>query len=247
MDSKQAVVQTILLIDTFRPEGLSDNESLQKFRALVLTSFRILCSLLSFQESKSDAKQKPNKETGLKWSFKFFNSRSYKSSAKQVNLRDFKLRYFEQFEAKLKETIQETVAEKVGTKTKITAAECLQKALTEIVTDIQWQMPDTASPMKGRRYSKQTQQQSKNQNIIFLFSDIPTNAQQMRMFAGKRVLDSDIFLDAIMPPHLFDQFCHHAKLSLYWIDISSLNKPCVTVSSMCIHSYYIPVLFVFKH
>ncbi|XP_046354739.2 uncharacterized protein LOC124134113 [Haliotis rufescens] len=237
MDSKQAVVQTILLIDTFRPEGLSDNESLQKFRALVLTSFRILCSLLSFQESKSDAKQKPNKETGLKWSFKFFNSRSYKSSAKQVNLRDFKLRYFEQFEAKLKETIQETVAEKVGTKTKITAAECLQKALTEIVTDIQWQMPDTASPMKGRRYSKQTQQQSKNQNIIFLFSDIPTNAQQMRMYAGKRVLDSDIFLDAIMPPHLFDQFCHHAKLSLYWIDISSLNKPCVTYKKPGCHQY----------
>ncbi|XP_067666832.1 treslin-like [Haliotis asinina] len=226
MDNKQSVVQTILLIDTFRHECLSDNQSLQKFRALVLTSFRILCSLQSFQESKSDGKQKPNKETGLKWSFKFFNSRSYKSSAKQVNLRDFKLRYFEQFEAKLKETLQETVAEKSGTKTKVTAAECLQKALTEVVTDIQWQMPDTASPMKGRRYSKQTQQQSQNHNIVFLFSDLPTNSQQMRMFAGKRVLDSDIFLDAIMPPHLFEQFCHHAKLSLYWIDITSLNGSC---------------------
>ncbi|CAC5396896.1 unnamed protein product [Mytilus coruscus] len=224
MSSTSQNCQAVFLIDTFSEDAL--DISLQYSRTLALSIFRILCHLSA--DFPQNTKQKRTKHNLLKWGFKFFDSRLHCLKVEKYSFKEFKLKYFEEFERELLKRIklvQKNIDAKSSSRkvSKISPSDCLTRSLTELTHDFEWETPDLFSPVKRRKIhekkgslSLDTEQPSGN--YVFMFTKCPKSAAGLRQFARKRVLDSDVFLDSLMPAYLFSKFCDGLKLKLVWID-----------------------------
>ncbi|XP_062594870.1 treslin-like [Saccostrea cucullata] len=200
------------------------NEAKVLANRVTLSAFRILTALNDRVTSKSNLKR-GNKTPHLKWSYKIYNSSQYRLK-RLVNLfKEFKTRYFEEFENEVERNIEtsiqdiQTDIDSEGHKHgKQYPANILNKVLNEIVLDYQWEDPDIFSPVKSRRKSAKNENHNKTENFVFLFANSPKNPIGLRQFSGKVVLDDEIFLDSFMPPDLISTFSHKIRLSLNWID-----------------------------
>ncbi|XP_069136972.1 treslin-like [Argopecten irradians] len=232
--------QLVFLVDVNKNNYDSypnDPGSSQKYvNTICLSALRLLVyfasesdGFLSNKSSKSKSKQ-----SSLKWGFKFFNSSHHYSRVGGHILRDFKLRYFEEFENDLERKFEESFSERNPEKTHV-ASDCLRKALMEIIYDFQWEKPDITSPVKFRRNSMVNRENvvSQNNNLVFVFSRFPENPSSLRKFAGKRVIDADICLDLFMPQSLHREFHGLYQLQLFWIDcFGILTRPGVDPESI---------------
>ena len=211
--------QIAFLIDTHVEES-NANQLPSLTNAINLTGFRLLHFLSAKFEKKGIDRISKQSHTSVKWGYKFFNSRSCVTRIEQHRLRDFKLKYFEEFENEVQRRL-ETKAQCLDSAVKqVRQSECLSKALTEILSDFPWERPDITSPVRGRKKKKET---SFITNIVILFTRCPKSALELKSFTGKQVPDSEVFLDSLLPPALYHQFCNVNQLSLYWIDIGEFN------------------------
>lgn len=229
MHTQPQNIQVVFLIDVNRNiNGTGgENDVQETTNRIKLSTFRLLDKLsaeVSLFSVSKNSKSKP-----LKWGYKFFSSSSHNSKIEQHNLKDFKLRYFEEFENEVERRFEEdfkrqleAARKNVQTPLKSTSSSCLMKALTEILYDFQWEMPDLMSPVKGRKRMKNAKGKdlSRSRNYVFLFSDCPKTQLNLRKFAGKKVIDDSVLLDSVMPPSLFHKFSYSHGLRLFWIDTS---------------------------
>lgn len=208
--------QIALLIDT-HVENIELSQLSSISNSISLTAFRLLHFLAAKFEKKGIEKISKQSHTSVKWGFKFFNSRSYVTRIEQHRLRDFKLRYFEEFENEVQRRI-ENKAQCLEAVRKCTPCECLSKALTELLSDFQWERPDITSPVRGRKKKKE----KTVRNFVIIFTGCPKSTFELKSFTGKQVPDFEVFLDCLLPPALYHQFCNVSQLSLNWIDVGEL-------------------------
>lgn len=211
-------------------QGKCDHDVKVLANRISLSAFRILTAVSEKVLNKKVSKRS-NKIPHLQWSFKIYNSSHYKLM-RQVNpFKEFKNRYFEEFENTVERNIETAIEEysqhvdsKGNSLGKQYPAQVLNKVLNEIALDYQWEDPDIFSPVKSRRKNNKNEQTRKTENIVFLFINSPKNPHELRQFSGKVVLDDEIFLDSFMPPDLINKLLHNIKL--YWIDtdISCVSK-----------------------
>ena len=210
--------QIALLIDT-NVDDIDLNQLSLVSNSICLTAFRLLHFLVAKFEKRGIEKSSKLSHTAVKWGYKFFNSRSYATRIEQHRLRDVKLKYFEEFENEVQRRIENKVQCLESAVKKIKPCDCLSKALTELLSDFPWERPDITSPIKGRKKKKET---NRTTNLVVLFTTCPKSAQDFKLFTGKQVPDFEIFLDSVLPPALFHQFCNVSQLSLNWIDTAEL-------------------------
>lgn len=192
------------------------------------------------------------RQSSLQWGYKFFTSNKLPGKTDHHQLKDFKLRYFEEFEKELKKQFEELNDDPVNTKTNPSRkdgrssptaterrksngpspSECLKRTLSHVLYDFNWENPDITSPIISRKSSLSKKKRSSNSghrgsdcsissgphNLVFLFQTCPSSKLELRHFAGKMVVDSEVLLDSFMPPSLFKEFVVNRNLSLYWID-----------------------------
>ena len=212
--------QIAFLIDSY-VENKNTNQLSSLANAINLTGFRLLHYLSAKFEKKGLDRISKQSHTTVKWGYKFFNSTSCATRIEQHRFRDFKLKYFEEFENEVQRRL-ETQPQCLNLAVKkVRPSECLSKALTEILSDFPWERLDITSPIRGRKKKKES---SLVKNIVILFARCPKSSSELKTFTGKRVPDSEVFLDSLLPPALFHQFCDVNQLSLYWIDIGVLNN-----------------------
>lgn len=203
-------------------QGKCDHDVKVLANRISLSAFRILTAVSEKVLNKKVSKR-GNKIPHLQWSYKIYNSSHYKLM-RQVNpFKEFKNRYFEEFENTVERNIETAIEEysqhvesKGNSSGKQYPAQVLNKVLNEIALDYQWEDPDIFSPVKSRRKNNKNEQTRKTENIVFLFINSPKNPSELRQFSGKVVLDDEIFLDSFMPPDLINKLLHNIKL--YWID-----------------------------
>jgi uncharacterized protein YeaO (DUF488 family) len=197
------------------------NEAKVLANRISLSAFRILTALNNSVSCSKTALKRSNKTSHLQWSYKIYDSLQYKFTRHVKDFKDFKSRYFEEFETEIEKNI-ETATRNNGldseSKGKQYPAKVLNKVLNEIALEYRWEDLDLFSPVKGRKKSAKSEYHGKTQNIVFLFTRSPKNPQELRQFSGKVVLDHEIFLDSFMPPDLIKTFLRNVRLSLFWVD-----------------------------
>ncbi|XP_050403068.1 uncharacterized protein LOC126819204 [Patella vulgata] len=229
MEGSPKRFQTVFLIDiaAFRNYDSNDNSSklLHLHKSVALSSFRILHYFHS--ESRYYNCDEYGRQTDcVKWSFKLFDSSVYKVGRKLSNFREFKLRYFEEFEKELENCVSKLLksnsppkCREANRKTRNPcAADNLSKALNEVLYDFQWEIPEFLSPLKGQKQRQMSKLSAQSNNFVFLYSCMPRNNLDLRLFCGKKVIDEDVFMDSFMSQSLYKMFHLTSKLSLYWID-----------------------------
>ena len=228
--------QIALLIDTY-VDGVDSNQLASVSNSICLTAFRLLHFLSSKFEKKGIERISKQSHTAVKWGYKFFNSREYVTRIEQHRLRDFKLKYFEEFENEVQRRLENKPQCLKTTVKKIKPCECTSKALTELLSDFPWERPDITSPVRGRKKKKET---SFGTNLVILFTRCPKSGPELKLFTGKQVPDSEVFLDSLLPPALFHQFCNVSQLSLNWIDTDELT------SLSLVYFFFLPFFFLFS-
>ena len=212
--------QIALLIDTY-VDDTDLNQLPAVSNAISLTAFRLLHFLSAKFEKKGFEKTSKLSHTAVKWGYKFFNSRSFVTRIEQHRLRDFKLKYFEEFENEIQRRLENKPQCLEKAVKKIKPCECIAKALTELLSDFPWERPDITSPVRGRKRKKEVD--SRNTcNLAVLFTRCPKSGPELKLFTGKQVPDTEVFLDSLLSPALFHQFCNITQLSLSWIDTEEL-------------------------
>ncbi|ESO87537.1 hypothetical protein LOTGIDRAFT_235026 [Lottia gigantea] len=224
MGEREIKNQTVFLIDLETLNLTNAAERKQVHQSIILSTFRILY-FFQCQSHKFNTEDTGKKGDTLKWSFKFFHSSTYKAVRNQSTLREFRLKHFSEFENECEKILSkqqmksQSPKENPQSKTSKTSspADNLSKALKEVIYDFQWESPEFFSPMKGRKnHLKKAVPTSSNS--VFVFSKIPKDAQDLRSFCGKKVIDDEVFMDSFMSSSLFDMFHILSKLSLFWID-----------------------------
>ena len=197
-------------------------------QAISLCIFRIL-NFLNSQRRPVDHKSKA-KRKALRWGFKLFDldEQIGRVESGVTGFQEFKLKSFQEFEKCLNSVSQLTQNPPAATKCpqgqrgkKASAsstypAQCLSKRLTEALYDFQWEMPDIASPVKGRKWL--SHEDEDNSNFVFLISRVPCDKQSLRHYCNKVVMDKDVFVESFMPQALRKQFYAQRKIRLHWID-----------------------------
>lgn len=206
-----------------------------------LSAFRILTALDEKVLNKKILKRS-NRNLQLQWSYKIFNSSQYKLMRHVNPFKEFKNRYFEEFENAVERNVETAIQEvnphdelRENLSGKQYPANVLNKVLNEIALDYQWDDSDIFSPVKhvkSRRKSMKNEQNHRRENMVFLFANSPKNPLELRQFSGKVVLDDDIFLDSFMPPDLVHKLLHNVKL--HWIDT---DVPCVSELMDVCHNF----------
>lgn len=246
--------QAVFLIDTFI-ENLPVNyeQFIEEYcKTISLSTLRIL-SYLSFENRNNEGQKRP-KASSLKWGYKFFDSRSHSLKVEKYSFKELKLKHFEEFEREIQrrikilvknslksESLNHSKSTSKKTDNKISPCDCFIRTLSELIDDYEWETPDLFSPIKRRKFKKRNESKNlikdSSGNFAFLFSICPKSTTSLRQFAKKKVLDSSVFLDSLMPASLFSKFCEELKLKLFWIDTDkSVNvRPCL---KSCINILY---------
>ncbi|CAG2246077.1 unnamed protein product [Mytilus edulis] len=192
MSSTSQNCQAVFLIDTFSEDDLEI--SLHYSRTLTLSIFRILGHLSA--DFPQNTKQKKTKHSLLKWGYKFFDSRLHCIKVEKYSFKEFKLKYFEEFERELLKRIklvQKNVDAKSSSRksSKMSPSDCLTRSLTDLTQDFEWETPDLFSPVKRRKIHQKkgslnldTEQASGN--YVFMFTKCPKSAASLRQFAKKK-------------------------------------------------------------
>ena len=207
--------KVVFLIDTITEQDNAES-LIQLSNSICLSCLRLLLFFSSEAEKGGKTKKSRVSQTGVKWGYKFFSSKSVRTKIEFHKFLEFKLKYFEEFENE----VQRRFDTNVNIVSTVKPAISLSKALTELLSDFPWEGPDISSPVKGRRNPRIL----KGKNYVYLFSACPRSAAQLKTFSGKRVPDADVFLDSFLPSSLYQEFCFTSKLSLNWIDTSGLCR-----------------------
>lgn len=238
--------QAVFLIDTFI-ENLPTNyeQVIEEYcKTISLSTLRIL-SYLSLENRNNEGQKRP-KAASLKWGYKFFNSRCHSLKVEKYSFKELKLKHFEEFEREIQrrmkilvknslksESIYQSKTISKKTDNKMSPCDCFNRTLSELIDDYEWETPDLFSPIKCRKLKKRNESKNlvkdSSGNFVFLFSICPKSTTSLRQFVKKKVLDSSVFLDSLMPASLFSKFCEELKLKLFWIDTDkSVNvRPCL--------------------
>ncbi|XP_052797062.1 treslin-like [Mya arenaria] len=210
--------QIVFLIDTDIDECFG-NSITKLSNSICLTCLRLLHFLSSQNEKKGTVKKSKLQHTPIKWSYKFFNSKTCATKLESHKLYDLKLKYFEEFENEVQRRYESSGTGKVQSSA-IKPSDSIHLALMQLLADFQWESPDLTSPLKGRKNKKEAQLSYK---YAVLFTRCPKTASELKRFTGKQVPDADVFLDTLLPGSLYEQFCKVNKISLYFVDTHHKN------------------------
>ena len=113
-------------------------------------------------------------KSSIRWGYKFFNSSKHQRSYryKQCQFLEYATGNFDKFENELYEGIcsDETTLSQQNQR----PGERLKVALTEIITDFQWDRPELFSP--GKLWKDGNYENEQN-NLLFLFTNCPSGFQ----------------------------------------------------------------------
>lgn len=208
------LTQIVFLIDTNVEECFTENCGFLS-NCISLSCLRLLHTLSANVEKRGLAKSTKLHHSPIKWSYKFFSSKSYGSKIEPHRLYDFKLKYFEEFENEIQRRFENN-STSVNASKASKPCDMLHLALMQLLADFQWENPDITSPVKGRRPKKEVN--SHHKNLALIFTKCPKNSMQMKQFCGKQVPDTEVFIDSLLPGNLLDQFHSMTKINLHWID-----------------------------
>ena len=207
--------QVVFLIDTDIEHCYSSNIT-KLSNSVCLGCLRILHHLSSQNDKGGLVRKSKLQHTLVKWSYKFFSSKAFATKIETHKFYDFRLKYFEEFENEVQRRFELSETEKNKLST-CCPSDSIHLALMQLLADFQWENTDILSPVKGKR-SRKSNKTSNNQNLVVLFSKCPKTTSELKLFCGKQVPDSDVFLDALLPGSLHQQFCNINHLKLYILD-----------------------------
>ena len=101
----------------------------------------------------------------------------------------------------------------------------LERALTDVLSDFQWDRPDISSPLRPLRRDGKAQQHNYNKtemltkNYVMLLSRCPHSKKELRTFLDSKDLGSNAVLESFMPSSLHRQFYQETRIHLFWLDL----------------------------
>ncbi|XP_065640364.1 uncharacterized protein LOC105843703 isoform X4 [Hydra vulgaris] len=151
-------------------------------------------------------------KTSIFWGYKFYNSfKSHSNEYKQRMFLEYALEKFNKFEQKLYKKVH-----KASCIQNVKPGVLLKVALSEILTEFQWDQPQLLSPCK--LYSSSS---NHSNNLVFLITKYPFDN-----YFNEEVFDKKSFFNALFPPMLFEKFVQQSKIKLCWIYTDSAEKSC---------------------
>lgn len=227
MSDSLSEIQVVFLIDVFS-QTLHENESdyTCRIKRISLPCFRLLSHFASICKERIKNSKRKTAASGLRWGYKFYNSRSLSTKVETYSWRDFKIRHFEDFEGALSgrfENILTSSRLKKSASSNNSPAVCLNRALTELLYDFQWEKPDITSPVKvTRSHSRLENSVQQTRNFVLLLSECPHNVEELETFCQQKNSDSEFWISSIIPPALFLKFHQTSKLTIHWVDTSNI-------------------------
>ena len=158
-----------------------------------------------------------NIKSPLLWGYKFYSSRSYRKGGpyRKHQFLDYTTENFDKFETELYERFSKTT--KINENKKLHSGEKLKTALTELLSDFQWDRPELISPGK-RRGGSFTLSESNTINFVFLFSYCPVSNPNDCTYFQQKYTDASSFIDTLFPNMLYTKFANHLKIGFCWVD-----------------------------
>jgi hypothetical protein len=160
----------------------------------------------------------PGAKSPLSWGYKFFNSSKQSSGYhyKQYQFLDYAIHNFDKFETELYEGVE---SQSTLLKDAMKPGEKLKVALTEIITDFQWDQPELFSP--GKTWKRN--ENEGDSNLLFLFTAFNRSSSLTgaTSYFDDSYQDSKSFVKCLFPHFLYNKFFNHLKIKLMWIDTGS--------------------------
>lgn len=191
----------VFLIDRY--QGDDEHNSRKVANNINLCCLRIL----SFYKHSLCVKgTKPS----ILWGYKFFTSIKHQTSNryKQGEFLEYSTNNFDKFENELIDGVCYDVPEK-----NVLPGEKIKMALTDLITEFQWDRPELFSP--GKIWKSGNNHNANNNNMIFLFTNCPSSFDT---FFNNSYEDDKAFIQCMFPDVLYTKFVKHCKLRLCWVD-----------------------------
>ena len=241
MNNSSQVFQLIFVVDLSLSKELKFLEKSASKLSLIIS--RTTLKLLTHFSSLV------SKEQNIRWGYKFFNAGQTLRKSHQ-DLVEFSSKSFEKYENDLRSKLE---SEEHGNPEPETSGvgdnegcEALQRVLSDITCDFQWERPDICSPVKFKSNPKKRKQtenlDSPNQNIVFLFSCCPHSLGDALTYLDCDSQCPEDALDALIPKKLRQQFHAVRQLKLVWIDVDAAPNQqqgshqviCLDLSCFCL-------------
>lgn len=212
-----ASLRCVILIDeqTFKNEEEASSEPEQVTHVIRLSLLRLLCYLAENHGKGINC---------LQWGYLLFNSEGPELQAMEKRpFSTFNLTTFEDFEDKLVSKAHTYFATLRANHTTVSShslekkdlKNVLKRALSQVCTDFNWDVPDMSSPVllkkKGRTTSKTT-----STNFVFVISPFESYSHPTK------APTTDVF-SSLLPKELYSMLTTDKKIDLFWLDHRTTN------------------------
>lgn len=237
-------VQVALLFDlnSFSDTITSEKELEEYVARLKLSSLRLLTEFGAQTEKGSEVVQ---------WSYKYYDSRSFKPDTARKSFQEFNRKSYDDFENDLTDrfyrafdaiqgdgsaggksgAVQNQDLQSSSVSGNKPHCYILNKSFQEVVHDYNWDRPDISSPVKSNR--RRTQNKSKlipenvgPYNAVIVYTNVPKTQNELRIFCGE---ESDVegtadnFMDAVLDPTTRRYFQEEKQIRPYFINLANLS------------------------
>lgn len=210
-----STVQAVLVLDLNNFVGLcsSESEIEQHIAKIKLVSLKLLLDFGAKAERAVD---------GVRWSWKFYNSHTFRPDTSRKQFLDFGKKAFAEFESELTDKYCKTFdsqGDDAPEGCKRPHSFVLKKALQEVLLDYNWDGPDISSPVKTarRRNTGGVSASSGPYNAVIVVANVPRGAEAP---AAEPHAD---FLAEVLDGAMFKAFQEDKKISLSFVEIQKAS------------------------
>ncbi|GFO14112.1 hypothetical protein PoB_004061700 [Plakobranchus ocellatus] len=169
----------------------------------------------------------------FRWGYKLFSTGAKLPIGKSdsASFQNLYPAYISAFETKLHSVFQDVSNSEMAPSTEKRRSlshpsHLLSTALTEILHDFTWTNgEDLALPVGHGKKKLISKLDSVWCNSVFVLSRAPLTDKSLRLFANKKVEDSDVLIDSFMTPALWAEYQGKLNIAVSWIDMGSRSCP----------------------